>query len=259
MYSGLYASASSLLNGQRSVDLIAGNLANINVPGYKEARPVFRSFPDILLRTSAARDQNPATLGRVGGGSSLDHVFTSFEGGPLTPTGNRDDLAISGNGFFQVLTDRGVRLTRNGSFLRDPDGVLRNAENEPVLGRNGIVSIPDPVYVVKEDGRVFGVRENREVREEYLIDQLDVVDVSDESVLIREGDSHFSLPEGREDLLVPADGEVRQGCLERANLTLVDAMVRMIDAFRAYEMSQRMLRAIDETLDKVVNDVAATV
>lgn len=258
MFSGLYASASSLLNGQKAVDLIAGNLANINVSGYKETRPVYRSFPDVLLAHCDTQNANPRHLGKTGGGAFIEEVYTSFEGGQLSHTGNRDDLAISGNGFFQVLTEQGVRLTRNGSFARDENGILRTSEAEPVLGKNGLIHIEEPVYVVKEDGRICAVREDGDRREEVPVDRLDIVDVKDKSLLRREGNSQYSLPLDQATALVPADGKVEQGYLEQANFSMVDAMVRMIAAFRTYETSQRVLRAIDESLDKVVNEVAAT-
>jgi flagellar basal-body rod protein FlgF len=258
MFSGLYASASSLFNGQKAVDVLASNLANIQVPGYKEQRPVYRSFPDLMLRVAQAADSNPKEIGKTGGGAFVQDIYTSFENGQLTHTGNRDDLAISGNGFFQVLTERGVRLTRNGSFERDPQGILRNANEEPVLGKNGFIHIPEPVYTVKEDGQICIIEQRGDVREEVPIDQLDIVDVENKAHLRREGNSQFSLPEGISDTPVQANGRVQQGYLEQANLTVVDAMIQMIDAFRSYEMSQRMLKAVDETLDKVVNEVAAT-
>jgi flagellar basal-body rod protein FlgG len=258
VYTGLYASASSLLNGQRTVDTITGNLANIHVPGYKEQRATYRPFPDVLQGALAAGQTSTGNVGQAGGGAYVQEILTSFDDGRLDHTGARDDFAVSGDGFFQILTDRGVRLTRNGSFLRDSEGVLRTSENDPVLGSRGLITIPDPEYTVKEDGEIFVTRDNGGLREEISIAKIEMVDVEDKSVLVREGNSRFRLPEGMEDSLVPADGKIQQGYLERSNLTVVDAMVQMIDAFRSYEMSQRMMRAIDETLDKVVNDVAST-
>jgi flagellar basal-body rod protein FlgG len=240
------------------VDTITGNLANIHVPGYKEQRAVYRPFPEILQSAMAAGQSAAGNVGQAGGGACVEDIYTSFADGRLDHTGARDDFAISGDGFFQILTDRGVRLTRNGTFLRDAEGVLRTSENEPVLGSRGLITIPEPEYSVKEDGEIFVTRDDGGVREEISIGRIEMVDVEDKSVLTREGNSRFRLPEGMEDSLVPADGKIQQGYLERSNLTVVDAMVQMIDAFRTYEMSQRMMRAIDETLDKVVNDVAST-
>lgn len=258
MYTGLYASASALLNGQRSVDTISANLANVSVPGYKEQRVAFRPFPDVLLSVMSDTAGSPESIGDTGSGARVDDLFTNFQDGRIDYTGNRDDLAVSGDGFFQILTDGGLRLTRNGSFTRDAQGILRTSSNEPVLGKRGLITISDPVYTVKENGEIFVTRDNGGRLEEISIDRIELVDVEDKSLLVREGNSRFRLPDGMESALVPADGRVHQGYLESANLTMVDAMVQMIDAFRSYETSQRMLKAIDETLDKVVNDVAAT-
>jgi len=254
--SGLYASATCLLNGQKALDVVVNNLANVNVPAFKQQRTTFRSFPDIMLQHAGPSEPSQRAIGKVGGGARVDEIRTSFHPGQLNFTGNQDDLAISGDGFFQVLTDKGVRYTRNGSFSRDTQGVLRASDGSPVMGKGGLVYIGEQSYQVKSNGDVVVIREEGGVVTEQLIDTVDLVEVTRPEVLKRVGNSQFELPPEYAHLARPATGTVLQGYLEQANISVVSAMVRMIDAFRTYETSQRAIHAIDETLKKAVNEVA---
>jgi len=255
MISGLYSSASCLLNAEREVDLISTNLANCTTPAFKQSRVTFSSFPDIMLKV-ADRDGHARTLGKVGGGSVPDAVTTCFAAGDYERTGNPTDLAIEGEGFFQVLTDRGIRYTRNGSFHQDVEGVLRDGASNPVLGANGIVRIGQQSFTVNEKGEVIVTKEAGGILTEEVIDQIQVVDINDKKLLRRSGGCLFELPKGHEDQIKESPALIRQSFLEDSNMTPIHGLIQMISAFRAYEASAKMLEAINETFQKSVIEVA---
>lgn len=257
MISGLYASASSMLNGQKTIDIVSGNLANAMIPGHKQERAAFRSFPDILMRTSTPGGEDPRSIGRVGGGAFSDTVRTSFVEGQLVRTGIPTDLAVSGDGFFQLMTPDGIRYTRNGTFGLDGDGFLVASDGRMVMGQNGAVHVGQADFVVRSSGEVAVMEDAGGVVQERIVDQMEIVDFENRDALVRMGNSEFALSDDSGQRPHAAEGTIVQGFLEQSNMNLIEGMVQMIDAMRAYEASQKMLQSIDQTFEKIVNDVAA--
>ncbi len=151
MDSGYYAAMTGLLARTQALDTAAANLANAQTPGYRAEREYFRS---VLLGPDAQDSQLGETINNYGllGGDRLN-----MSQGALQQTGNPLDLAIEGQGFFQIQTASGLRYTRDGSFHRSSKGILVTAAGEPVLssagqpiplppgdvsvGANGVVSV----------------------------------------------------------------------------------------------------------------------
>src|SRR5215469_3165525 len=131
MDSGYYAVMTGLVARSQALDTAAANLANAQTPGYRAEREYFRS---VLLGPDGTDSQLGRTVNNYGllGGDQL-----SMKQGPLQPTGNPLDLAIEGEGFFQVQTGNGIRYTRDGSFHRAQTGQLVTSSNEPVLSSDG--------------------------------------------------------------------------------------------------------------------------
>jgi flagellar basal-body rod protein FlgF len=255
MISGLYSSASCLLNAEKEVDLISANLANCSTPAYKQSRITFSSFPDMMMKV-VGRDGHTRVLGKVAGGAVPDAVITCFRQGDFQRTGSPTDFAIDGEGFFQVQTDQGVRYTRNGSFHRDVEGILRDGADNPVIGANGIVRIGQQNFTVNQKGEVIVTQESGGVLSEEVIDRIETVDIGDKSLLLSSGGCRFELPKGYEDQIRESSGEIRQNFLEDSNMTPIHGLIQMMSAFRAYESSTKMLDAINETFQKSVNEVA---
>jgi len=137
MDSGYYAAMTGLVARTQALDTAAGNLANAQTPGYRAEREYFRST---LLGSDAANSQLGRTVNNYGllGGDRL-----SMAQGSLQTTGNPLDLAIEGEGFFQVQTANGLRYTRDGSFQRAQNGQLVTSAGEPVLSSAGkTIAVP---------------------------------------------------------------------------------------------------------------------
>jgi len=253
MIRGLYTSASGLVAEMAKTDVISNNLANVNTTGFKKDRAIFRAFPEMDIH----RINDPAVIspkdkidprpfiGVLGTGAMLDEINTDFAQGAIENTSNPLDLALSGEGFFEVQTQAGVRYTRDGSFTRNQEGYLVTKDGYYVLGQNGPVLLPDGEDIsVNRRGEVYSGGN--------FVDRLMVVDFADRGQILKEGDNLYTA--GQQP--VASGSEVIQGALEGSNVNTIDEMVDLITAFRAYEASQKIVRANDETLDKAVNDIA---
>jgi flagellar basal-body rod protein FlgF len=247
---GLYTAGSGMMSEMARVDIISNNVANVSTTGFKKDRAVFRAFPEMgIHRFDDVKSNSPNTtfhmkpyIGLLGTGAAVDEATSDFSQGIIKNTSNPLDFAVSGEGFFAVLTPQGMRLTRNGSFHLNPQGYLTTDEGYYVMGENGTISLPSESKIeVNRRGDIF-------------IDGLNVdrlLVVSSQNIL-KEGDSllSFSGEPGE------AGGEVVQGALESSNVNPVREMVDLIGAFRAYEASQRVIKAHDDTLDRAVNEIA---
>jgi flagellar basal-body rod protein FlgG len=202
---------------ERRMELISNNLANVSTPGYKADRLLFN---DIMGR----------------------RVYTDLSQGPLEQTGNQLDLAITGEGFFQVETDQGQRLTRNGAFQMRADGTLVTGSGHTVLGEGGapLVLNPQgqPVHITDE-GAVFQGAE--------LVGNISVVEAADPNALEKEGRGLFAARGGGVPATGPADGfTLVQGHLEMSNSQVVREMVGMIDTFRGFESYQKAIHIMQQ-------------
>lgn len=129
----LYIGASGLYATNESLTLTASNLANAASPGFLAQRSVMASFPNGTVARTAP---GPVVIGGAAEGvAMMDTVNTGQS--PVVPSGQMTDLALSGNGFFQVQTPSGIAYTRDGRFTRNAQGQLVTAGGDRVLGRNG--------------------------------------------------------------------------------------------------------------------------
>jgi len=217
---GLYIAASGMLAEQVRQDQIANDLANASTPGYKADRTAQQDFGEMLLTNSVTGQP----IGAQGTAVQVDRIVTDWTPMPARETGEPLDFAITGDGFFAVQTDQGVRYTRNGQFSVSPEGQLTTASGDPVLGRGG-----QPIAVGR-DGRVDPRR-------------LEVVTLRNPR---KDGDSLVAGNPGGGGVA----GTARAGALEGSGADPARSMVDMIASLRAFEAGQRVITTIDETLSK---------
>jgi flagellar basal-body rod protein FlgG len=240
MVRGLYVAANSLLVQEACHDTIATNLANVSTPGYRRAVTSVESFPVLLGRASRVL---------AGSDQAVPHLSarqtTDFAPGMQQPTGNPCDLALDGPGFFVVQTASGEAYTRSGSFTLDPEGYVATSGGRRLLGEAGAIRVSGRSWSITPRGEVIS---NGEV-----IDRIRVVDFDAGGELSRLGDNLFSA--GRAAPVAKESFYIRQGYIEGSNVNAVSEMVNMIAAMRAFEANQKMIQAMDQTLDKAVNEV----
>ena len=226
MERGLYIAATGMVAEMVRQDQIANDLANSSTPGYKADRSRQSSFGDMLLSNTVSGQ----TIGPLGLGAQIDRIVTDVTAGPIRETGEPLDFAIEGDGWFGVQTPQGVRYTRNGQFALSPQGTLIDGMGNQVLGKGG-----GPIRA-RADGTVDPTA-------------LGVFNLTN---IQKVGDSYVTGTAGGQ-----SQSQVRQGALEQANVEASRSMVDMIASFRAFEAGQRVIRTIDDSLQKAANNVGA--
>jgi flagellar basal-body rod protein FlgG len=225
-----------MLAEQLRQDLLANDLANVNTPGYKPDRSGQSSFGDVLLENTASG----AIVGPLSMGTGISSVVTDTQQAALQQTGEPMDIAIEGDGYLEVQTPAGLRYSRGGRLLLDPEGHLSTTAGFPLLDTSG-----NPITVGKEDGVEIGADGTVSV-DGKNVGQLALVGLTG---VAKQGDSVLT---GTPTALTGAVA-IRQGMLESSGVDAGRVMVDMMISMRSFEASQRVLRAIDDTLGRAVN------
>ncbi len=277
MLRGIYTGASGMIAQESRMDAIANNLANVDKTAYKKDITIFKAFPDMVIRrinesglgiTPVGSYDSMPYVGKLGTGVEVNEVFTEFTQGSLQRTENNFDFALEGRGFFTVMTERGERYTRDGSFTINQDGILMTHNGNPVMGENGIIRIQQNNFIVNERGEVVVNGDlsadprdvvsmaNNDWSTPVVIDKLKIVDFENIRHIKKEGDSMYRETEYSGPPLPPGEHKVIQGFLEKSNVNIVREMVDMIEVNRSYEANQKTVTSHDQTLGKLINEVA---
>lgn len=277
MLRGIYTGASGMIAQEARMDAIANNLANVDKTSYKKDIAIFKAFPDMVIRrinesglgiTPVGSYDAMPYVGKLGTGVEVNEVFTDFGQGSLQRTENNFDLALEGRGFFTVMTERGERYTRDGSFTINQDGILMTHNGNPVMGENGIIRVQQNNFMINERGEVVVngdlSADPRDVVSiagndwtgPVVIDKLKIVDFENIRHIKKEGDSMYRETEFSGPPLPPGEYKVIQGFLEKSNVNIVREMVDMIEVNRSYEANQKTVTSHDQTLGKLINEVA---
>ena len=140
MIRGLYTGASGMIAESMRTDVTSNNLANANTAGFKKDVAVMKDFASMLITRINDGAEAPV-IGSLGIGAGVDEVATMHSMGAVRTTGNDFDLALEGKGFFAVETPRGIRYTRNGTFVKNARNELVTQDGYRVLGENGPITI----------------------------------------------------------------------------------------------------------------------
>jgi len=240
MDSGYYAAMTGLVARTQALDTAAANLANAQTPGYRAEREYFRS---VLLGQGAADSQLGGTVNDYGllGGDRL-----SMDQGALQQTGNSLDLAIEGQGFFEIQTQNGLRYTRDGSFQRARNGQLVTAAGEPVLSAAGKpIPIPPGDVTVGADG-VVSVAGG-------AVATVGVFTFPAGTQLTPEGANRYIAPKGATPV-VSRSAAIHQGAVEAANQDVVQGSLDLIVMQREAEMMQRALTVFHTEFNKFATE-----
>ena len=246
MHSGFYTIASGLLTRQREIDTIGNNLANLQTPGYRSDRIVTSAFELGLLKQQEGGAER--TLSE--GGSPVTIVgdsVTVMTGGDFQSTGRPLDIAIGGDGFFNVQGQDGTTyLTRNGQFTVDAQGYLALAGMGRVLGQGGLLQVGSDQVTVDQAGNVYNAAGG-------LVGTLSITRQADNTVLEKMDNGAFTAPQGA----VNAQGyTIYQGILERSNVDMNQEMTNFISAQRAFQTCSSALKMVDELDQQAATKIA---
>ena len=257
MLRALYSAASGMQSQQMNLDVISNNLANVNTTGFKMSK---LQFQDMLYETTkqagsqqGGGNQLPASL-QVGQGAAPVATERLFTQGDLQETGSDLNVAIKGNGFFEVqLPDGSLAFTRDGAFKTDKDGRIVTSEGYPLQGGFQPVPAGTTGITITGSGAVTYTTPtgstNFQVQTARFINPggLDAMGHN----LYKQTDAS-----GTPELGNPSEngfGELAQGYLELSNVSVVKEMVNLILAQRAYEVNSKAVQAADEMMQQSNN------
>jgi len=257
MLRALYTAATGMQAQQINIDTIANNIANVNTTGFKQGRAEFQDLLYQTIRPAGTASSTSTTypiglqLGLGTRPSGTDRIFSQ---GDFRQTGNELDLVIERKGFFQVKLPSGeTGYTRDGTFHKGPDGTLQTSSGYPMepqiiiptnsehvtIGIDGIVS-----------ATVAGVSQQ--------VGTIQLANFANPAGLDAIGGNLYRMTTASGEAVTGAPGEngignVNQGFLESSNVSVVEEMVNMIIAQRAYEVNSKAVKAADDMLSQINN------
>lgn len=254
MLRSLWTAASGMQAQALNIDVISNNLANVNTSGFKRSRA---DFQDLLYETlrpaggSSSSDTIVPTGIQLGHGTRPAAVQKIFIQGDYQHTNNELDMAIEGEGFFQVLQPNGeVAYSRAGSFKMNSEGVIVNSDGflmEPEI------SIPSDSITISigTDGTVSVLLAGSNAATE--IGTIELSRFLNPAGLHSQGRNLYIPTTASGDVITGTAGEdgfgtISQGFLEMSNVSVVEEMVNMITAQRAYEVNSKAVQTSDEML-----------
>ena len=254
MLRAMSSAASGMAAQEMRMDVIANNMANVNTTGFKRSRAEFQDVLYDTVRTAGTTGTNDAQVPAglyVGQGVRPVATMQEFDMGDLKQTGNAMDVAIEGTGFLQVTQANGeLAYTRDGALKVDAQGRLVNADGlqiDPAL----VIPADARDVTIATNGTITVTRPNSTVPVE--LGKLELAIFPNPAGLAPMGHNLFRVTtaSGEPNLTAPQEngaGGIRQGALEMSNVSVVEEMIDLIAAQRAYETNSRVISATDEML-----------
>lgn len=257
MLRAMWSSATGMQAQQKNIDVIANNLANVNTPGFKRSQATFQDLIYDTLRTPGSSSDGgsgiPAGI-QIGLGTNISTVSKIFTPGKPQQTGRDLDLMIEGRGFFKVtLSDGSEAYTRDGALNVNADSEVVTADGYRVEGFDAI----DPAATnisISPNGTISEIVNGVATQK----GQIQLYNFVNPSGLLAKGHNLFVPSSASGDPVAGTPGSdgigtVQQGFLEMSNVEVVQEMVNMIIAQRAYEVNTRAIQASDEMLQNANN------
>ncbi|RMD87322.1 MAG: flagellar basal-body rod protein FlgG [Candidatus Dadabacteria bacterium] len=259
MIKSLFTAATGMRAQELNINVIANNLANVNTTGFKKSRA---EFQDLVYQTitepgapTSDSTRNPSGI-QVGLGTKTSAVKQVFSQGDLKSTGNQLDIAIEGEGFFQVtLPDGTLAYTRAGAFQLDENGQVVTADGFVV--EPAITIPPDALSVtIGQDGVVNVLQPGSPTPTQ--VGQFQLTRFQNPAGLKQIGKNLLleTQSSGTPTTGTPGEngmGRLAQGFLESSNVSVVEEVVNMIQAQKAYESSSKAINTADQMIQQALN------
>jgi flagellar basal-body rod protein FlgG len=257
MMRGLWTAATGMVCQQANLDTVANNLANVNTTGFKKSRVNFQDLMYQTLRTPGASTASGGQLAsgiQVGMGAKVVAVEKIFLQGDYTQTKNQMDVAIEGQGFFKLLNNNREVYTRSGAFKLDKDGYICDSNGNRLQPEFAIP--PKTATITIEPGG------------KIVASAADGTELSSVQIQLFNFPNPAGLRSIGQNLLVPSEasgeaiqgnpgvdefGTILQGFLEMSNVDVVEEMINMIMAQRAYEVGSKVIQSGNDMLQMATN------
>ncbi len=257
----LRTAASGMYAQELNIEVISNNIANINTTGYKRNKAEFQDLMYQQVNVNPVNssipgvNDNPANSIQVGNGVVPTSTAKIFTQGDITPTNNQMDFAIQGDGFFQVRKEDGTfAYTRDGSFKVNADG--------KIVTSSGYVVDPE----LSIDENAIGISVGKEgtvtVQEaggnSYVLGNIELARFMNPGGLKALGNNLYAQTESSGTPIIGAPGKdgfgnISQGYLESSNVDIVEEMISMIAAQRAYEINSKTVQTVQEMMQMANN------
>jgi len=232
MLDAITASQFAMLQDQLKLQTISQNVSNLQTPGYKRQ----------LIESSGFDEQVQAQMATVS--QQMTQSSQTIQGA-LMSSGSPGELALSGDGYFEVQTDDGVFYTRRGDFHVNEMGELVSSNGARLLGKSGPLRVDDNEFKINSSGEVL--------IDNHKVDQLAVVHFSHPEQLSYQGQGlYFSL---EAPTLADSTTRVIQGSLEQSNVKSIDEMMDMVKTSRHFESVQRVMRTADSLMSTAISQL----
>jgi flagellar basal-body rod protein FlgG len=259
MIRALYTAATGMNAQEINVATISNNIANVNSTGYKKSRAEFQDllYQNLRLVGTLSPNGNQVPTGsQLGLGTKLGSVAKIYTQGDFIQTQNQLDMAITGKGFFQIaLPDGTIAYTRAGSFKMNNTGQVVTADGLPL----------EPAITIPQDALQISIDQNGSVAVTQpgavaptVLGTIQLATFQNQAGLQAIGNNAFQQTDasGAPTVGNPNSddrGKTQQGFLEMSNVSVVEEMVNLISAQRAYEMNSRTVQTADEMLQTANN------
>lgn len=257
MMRSLWISKTGMEAQQTQLDTISNNLANVSTNGYKKAHAVFEDLMYQNLRQAGANSTEQTTVPtglQVGLGTRAVATSRSFSQGNLQQSANNLDVAVLGNGFFEIqMPDGTTGYTRDGSFQVSSTGQLVTNNGYPVQPGITIPAAAQSV-TIGSDGTVSVTLAGQSAAQ--TVGQLQIANFVNPAGLDPKGQNIFAetAASGTAQSGTPGQsglGTLRQGFVETSNVNVVEELVAMIQTQRAYELNSKAIQTSDQMLQKL--------
>lgn len=260
MIRSMFTAATGMIAQQMNIDTIANNLANVNTTGFKKSRVNFQDLLYETVKPAGSETQAGTTIPegiQIGHGVRPSSIAKEFTSGSATQTGNQFDIMIEGDGFFQInMPDGRTAYTRDGSFAINESGALLTSDGYALTPAITIPTNAESV-TIGSDGTV-----SAKVPGSNTLTTLGTLQLArfsnpagmDASLgrnLLLESQSSGTPQTGQPGL--DGVGTVSQGFLENSNVQVVEEILQMIIAQRAYEANSKVIQTADEMLQTANN------
>ncbi len=259
MIRALWTAASGMQAQQMNIDVVANNLANVNTTGFKKSRADFQDLMYQTLKTTGAPSSNSTQVPtgiQIGLGAKPAAVTKIFTPGNINQTGSDLDLAIEGDGFFQIQTpDGATAYSRAGAFKKDSQGRVVNSDGYPLIPEI-VVPANATKISVGNDGTVSVMQGGQNTPTN--IGTIQLANFSNPAGLSSTGHNLYQPTDASGTATTGTPGQngigtLSQGFLEMSNVSVMEEMVNMIVGQRAYEINSKAVQAADEMLQQANN------
>jgi flagellar basal-body rod protein FlgG len=246
---------------QINIDTIANNIANVNTTGFKQARAEFQDllYQNIRPAGTAASSSTEYPVGlQLGLGTRPVATTRIYRQGDFRQTNNPLDLVIEGKGFFQVRLPSGeTAFTRDGSFHMNKDGLIVTADGDPLEPQITVPADAQEV-VIASDGTVSVTQAGQTSAQ--TVGTIQIANFQNPAGMNAVGRNLATATTASGEPVTGNPGEsglgrINQGFLEQSNVNVVEEMVNMIIAQRAYEVNSKAVKVADDMLSQINNMV----